>query len=146
LTSYIRRQSSGIGRLDGLGAERAARVVDQHVQHPAHGLGEAADRVGVGDVAGDGEAADLVGERLDPVGTPGGADDAESCGGQGAGGGGPDPAGGSGHDGGADVGHAPIVQVLPRGPTLSEVTWPGGRGRWQTDLSTTPHAASGGGR
>ena len=54
--------------------ERAAGVVDQHVEAVAHLGGEAGDVLGRGHVADHGAAPDLGRDRLDPVGPPRSAD------------------------------------------------------------------------
>ena len=114
LTSYIARHCSGIGRLDRVGAERAAGVVDQHVHdvEPATASARAATEAVVGHVAGDRDAADLLGQRLDPVGTASGAHHPEALRGEGARGGGADPARGSGDDGGPGRSVGPLIRVL----------------------------------
>ena len=106
----------GIGTLDGVGAEGAAGVVDQHVQHRPDPLGQGRDGRTVGDVTGRGDAADLVGEGLDPVRTAGGAVHQEPLGREPSRRGGADAAAGAGDEGDTTWrGHAAIVpRRLPR--------------------------------
>ena len=79
LTSYIARQSVRVRRLDRVGAERAAGVVDQHVQRVADGARRApATDSGRVTSQATARAADLLGERLDPVAAAGGADHPEA--------------------------------------------------------------------
>ena len=83
------------------GAEGAAGVVDEHVERwrrpPRRARRPTRREVTSQRTA---RAADLAGERLDPVAPAGGAEHVEPLRGEAAGGGGPDPAAGSGHDGG----------------------------------------------
>ena len=87
-----------VGRTDGAEPAGAARVVDEDPALRDRG-GEGIDGGLVGDVERDRAAADLRGEGLEPVGTPGGGDDLEALGGEPSGGGGPDPAACAGDDG-----------------------------------------------
>ncbi len=64
--SYIQRHCSSSACVERAEAERAAGVVDQHVAAP-HPRGERLDRVRVGDVEGDGLAADLGRDFLQPL-------------------------------------------------------------------------------
>ena len=67
LVSHIHRQLLQVGVGDRLQALGAAGVVDQHVD-PAQLAGQRVDRRAVSDVGHNRGAADLVGQRLDPVG------------------------------------------------------------------------------
>ena len=111
----------GIGGGDGVGPEGAAGVVDQHVEGVAHRGRQARDRLGRRHVTGDGPAADLGGQRLDPVRPPRRADHPVAGLGEGAGGGGPDPAAGSGDDGGAWLAHDTESAGPPSGVTQCAV-------------------------
>ena len=52
-------------------AERATGVVDQYVEGIPDGLREAGHVVGLGDVAGECDAVDFLGQGFDPLGPPG---------------------------------------------------------------------------
>ena len=84
--------------LDRVHAERAAGVVDEHVEVAEPG-GRLRDGVGVGDVEHERPRARQVGgDPLEAVGTASGEDDLVAVTGEGGGGGGPDAGASSGDE------------------------------------------------
>nr|BFF02406.1 hypothetical protein GCM10020241_40810 [Streptoalloteichus tenebrarius] len=98
LLSHMRRQFSSSGLGHRLQPQRAAGVVDQHVDL-GHPLAERPHRRGLGDVQRQGRAADLLGDPAAAVDAARPEHDVEALGGQPPGGGRADAGAGSGDDG-----------------------------------------------